>query len=100
MIEENAAIVLPKRFDVACRAPELRIAARAEMQNERWAVALDLIVEPGPVRSCQEGHLQDPILAPPIGSHFISRAEGSILKAMAGSVGFELSTMTERAGQL
>src|SRR5712691_5274871 len=65
MIEEDAAVAPCQRFEVACGVPEFRIATRSEMQNEWWAVALDLIMEPGPVRSCQEGHLQAPILAPP-----------------------------------
>src|ERR1700682_1149628 len=57
MIEEDTAVARCQRFEVACGAPESRIAARSEMQNEWWAVALDLLVEPGPIRCVKFAHL-------------------------------------------
>jgi hypothetical protein len=86
MIEEDAAVALCQWFEVACGAPEFRIAARSEMQNERWALALDLIVESGPVGCCQEGHFRALILATLLGKlpDTIAASVGSLFAQIQG----------------
>jgi hypothetical protein len=57
VIEEDAPIALREWLEIAGSAPDFRIAASSEVQDERGAVALDRVMKATAIRCAQEGHL-------------------------------------------
>src|ERR1700737_5000065 len=56
MVEQDAAVCLCQRLQVAGGTPETRVAAGPEVQNQGWPLSFYLIVKANPIRRRERRH--------------------------------------------